>query len=72
MTTEEEVEQLRKENTILRGMVAKLMPCHYCGAAEILKCPYGFPGCSLADDLITAQAEIEAYQFAQQRETEAK
>lgn len=46
-----ETERLRRENDILRGIAAKVMPCHYCGAKDIWLCPYGFPGCSLADDL---------------------
>ena len=48
-------EELLKENDILRGIVAKIMPCIYCGADEMAKCPYGFPGCSLADDFFVAE-----------------
>lgn len=51
------ITELEKENTILRGMCAKIMPCHYCGVDEIAKCLSGFPGCSLADDLLFAQDE---------------
>ncbi|MDO8534709.1 MAG: hypothetical protein Q7S17_08225, partial [Xanthobacteraceae bacterium] len=43
-------------NNILRGIAAKIMPCHYCGAADIALCPHGFPGCALADDLYPADA----------------
>lgn len=59
---------LRKENDILRGMAATLMPCHYCGAESLNKCPKGFPGCSLADDLLSGEAEI-ATELKQLRET---
>lgn len=48
-------EELFKENDILRGIVAKIMPCHYCGADNIARCPHGFPGCSLGDDLFVAE-----------------
>lgn len=45
-------EELTRENDILRGMVAKVVPgCHYCGK-DIAQCPHGFPGCSLADDIM--------------------
>ncbi len=27
--------ELERENTILRGMVAKQMPCHYCGVDDV-------------------------------------
>lgn len=50
------LEQARNENDILRGIAAKIMPCHYCGAEEIGRCPYGFPGCALADDLMQADS----------------
>lgn len=50
-----ELERLRKENDILRGIATKIMPCHYCGVDHIAKCPHGFPGCSLADDLSCAE-----------------
>lgn len=43
--------QFEKENTTLRAIAARVMPCHYCGATDIGLCPYGFPGCSLADDI---------------------
>lgn len=44
-----------KENDTLRAIAGKVMPCMYCGVDSIIKCPYGFPGCSLADD-------VEAYE----------
>jgi hypothetical protein len=46
-----QVAQIERENDILRGIAAKIMPCHYCGVKEIGLCPHGFPGCSLADDM---------------------
>ena len=58
MTSEsitQELERLRKENDILRGIAAKVMPCHYCGVDNIGKCPHGFPGCSLMDDVMAAE-----------------
>lgn len=57
----DELERLRKENDILRGIATKVMPCHYCGAEELNKCPQGFPGCSLADDItLSEHTHIEA------------
>lgn len=50
-----ELERFRKENDILRGIASKIMPCHYCGVDSIAKCPHGFPGCSLADDMSCAE-----------------
>lgn len=56
------LEQLVKENDALRAIAARQMPCHYCGVTEITRCPHGFPGCALADDLscgeISANAEV--------------
>jgi hypothetical protein len=57
MTPEEqsELERLRKENDILRGLIADSnMECIYCGLpkAEMAKCPSGFPGCGRADDML--------------------
>jgi hypothetical protein len=57
----DELERLQRENATLRGIATKIMPCHYCGSKTIADCPYGFPGCSLADDAFlcddTANAE---------------
>jgi hypothetical protein len=47
-----EVIRLRAENDTLRLIATKIMPCHYCGVDELGKCPHGFPGCSLADDMM--------------------
>lgn len=47
--------RFQKENDVLRGIAAKIMPCHYCGVDSIGKCPSGFPGCALADDLTCAE-----------------
>lgn len=46
-----EIHRLTKENDTLRGIASKIMPCHYCGVDDIAKCPHGFPGCALADDI---------------------
>ena len=55
MDSSNELERLRAENDCLRGIASKVMPCHYCGAEEIAKCPHGFPGCALADDMYLAE-----------------
>jgi hypothetical protein len=52
-----ELAQAREENIILRGLAALEKPCHYCGAETMAKCPTGFPGCALADDLLVADEE---------------
>lgn len=45
-----------QENTILRGIVAKMnKPCHYCGKENMAECPSGFPGCALADDIMCGE-----------------
>ena len=51
-TPESDLGRLTRENETLRGIAARIMPCHYCGAADISRCPHGFPGCALADDLM--------------------
>lgn|SRR3990167_5721004 len=52
-------EQFKKENDILRGLIAKQnTPCVYCGEVEIAKCPYGFPGCGRADDILAAEESL--------------
>ena len=51
-TPESELARLTRENETLRGIAARVMPCHYCGAAGLALCPHGFPGCALADDLM--------------------
>jgi len=53
----ERADERGAENTILRGLAAKTEPCHYCGAETIIKCPRGFPGCALADDILVAEEE---------------
>lgn len=50
--------RLTNENDALRAIAAKIMPCHYCGAADIAKCPRGFPGCALADDLLCGEQSM--------------
>jgi len=49
----EEIEQLRKENDVLRALLPALKaPCVYCGLTDISKCRSGFPGCAQADDMM--------------------
>lgn len=52
---ENDIHKLRQENDILRGIAANIMPCHYCGVDNIAKCPRGFPGCGLVDDMMAAE-----------------
>lgn len=52
-------EELEKENTFLRGLVAKLnIPCVYCGLENMSCCSRGFPGCAKADDILCADDEF--------------
>lgn len=45
--------EARKENDILRGLVAKVVgKCVYCGLEDKSKCLSGFPGCAWADDVL--------------------
>jgi hypothetical protein len=49
--------ELEVENNKLRGLLAQGKgDCVYCGlpAAEISKCPHGFPGCARMDDIVNA------------------
>ena len=52
-----EYDRMEKENTSLRRIAAKVMPCHYCGGEDIGMCPSGFPGCALADDMMMGDEE---------------
>lgn len=55
---EQEQHRHRKENDILRGLVAKGQgDCVYCGlkAEDMGKCAFGFPGCARMDDIMAAQ-----------------
>lgn len=45
------VRELEAENEALRKIAARVLPCHYCSVDDLAKCPHGFPGCSLADDM---------------------
>ena len=50
--------ELESENNKLRGLLAAGQgDCVYCGlpAADIAKCPHGFPGCARMDDIVNAQ-----------------
>lgn len=57
---DQRIAELERENDVLRGIASKVMPCHYCGAGEIAKCPHGFPGCALADDIFVAEESYSA------------
>ena len=51
------MEESKQENDKLRGLLAQGKgDCVYCGlpAADISKCPHGFPGCSRMDDIVNA------------------
>lgn len=53
-----EIEQLQKENDLLRAMLPALSaPCAYCGLMKISECKHGFPGCPQADDIMCGQDE---------------
>ena len=55
----EKVGKLTDENDRLRGIIAKSdLPCLYCGlaAADMAKCPSGFPGCGRGDDMLNDPA----------------
>jgi hypothetical protein len=56
----EQIDRLRAENDTLRLIAIKVMPCHYCGAESLAKCPHGFPGCSLADDALCGEEPMAA------------
>lgn len=50
-----EIDDLRRENDVLRGLLARSnADCPYCAlpAEEMSRCPSGFPGCSRADDMV--------------------
>ena len=67
------IEDLERENTILRGLLAKSdKPCVYCGLTEIGKCPHGFPGCARADDIMCADDEVMQRLLAENRRLKAK
>ena len=57
------IAELQAENDKLRGLLAQGKGnCVYCGlpAADIAKCPSGFPGCARMDDIVNApESEIE-------------
>jgi len=72
-TPESDTERLKRENDILRGLVAKLcIPCHYCGVENMAKCPQGFPGCSLADDLMIGEEETTKRILEENRQLKKK
>jgi hypothetical protein len=59
----DELERLRKENTILRGLI-QCNPdwkCTYGHQIQnMAQCPQGFPGCGCGDDLLCAYCEPPA------------
>lgn len=58
-TRDEELDALRKENDVLRGLLPALnAPCPYCGLTNMAKCTLGFPGCSYADDLLCGEETV--------------
>lgn len=61
-TAEEKIERLTKENGVLRSVAGVLFTkhlgsCHYCGVDDFARCPSGFPGCAVADDIICGDTE---------------
>jgi hypothetical protein len=53
----DDVDSLKEENNKLRAILAAGKgDCVYCGlpAADIAKCPHGFPGCARMDDIVNA------------------
>jgi hypothetical protein len=53
-----DLERFRKENDILRGIVANAkIPCVYCGLENMAECKLGFPGCAKADDMMIGDEE---------------
>ena len=55
---EERATKAEAENNKLRGLLAKGQgDCVYCGlpAADIAKCPSGFPGCARMDDIVNKE-----------------
>lgn len=54
--------ELEAENNKMRALIANSdMACMYCGlpAADLPKCPHGFPGCGRADDMIAGGEAAE-------------
>ena len=71
---ERDLVRLWRENTILRGLVARhvKIPCVYCGLHEMAKCERGFPGCAKADDIICGEEEVYRLLRAQVKELQEK
>lgn len=66
-----EVARLNDENSILRTLIAKLgKSCHYCGLEDMSQCVRGFPGCTLADDILCG--EEEAFKSAVEERNQLK
>ena len=59
-TLEERLAEYERENTILRGLLAKSgEPCIYCELprSRMGECPQGFPGCGRMDDVLVYEAQ---------------
>ena len=70
LTLEQCREELTRENDTLRAIAAKVMPCMYCGVDSIAKCPRGFPGCGLADDISCYQDTLATALIAERKRVE--
>lgn len=60
MTCEEKLIEYERENTILKGLLAKSAePCIYCELAQsrMGECKLGFPGCGRMDDIMVYEAQ---------------
>jgi hypothetical protein len=57
--TKTENGELKAENDAMRAIIANspAIPCIYCGAGTMARCPRGFPGCGQADDLMVSGDE---------------
>lgn len=54
---EQRIAELERENTFLRPLANK-EKCLHCGEQDMARCPFGFPGCAKADDIVCADAEF--------------
>lgn len=67
----DELTDLRRENSILRGLLPRLgAACPYCGLTDMSKCVLGFPGCGYADDLMVSGDEHAVGLLKRLREAE--
>jgi hypothetical protein len=69
VSDETEIERLRRENDMLRGLLPALeASCAYCGLTDMAQCQRGFPGCAQADDLMCSNDETLMRLIADRRE----